>query len=120
MVNNPKPDTRYFGKYYCRRCKRKWSSGYSFANFAQKCVRCKDYIYAFQYSHLKKPNYPYYRSTSQRMHQTELCEGCNIGISCHDNEPDEGSDYYPSEDGDSDYESDEENRYYESQDEKYY
>jgi hypothetical protein len=32
---------RCFGEYVCTRCNRRWMSGQSYANIAQKCTKCK-------------------------------------------------------------------------------
>ena len=64
------PD-RLFGTYRCKKCKKNWSSGYSWSNKWQQCNKCNSKIYPFYQQKLKRS-----KKISEQSHDSNRCEKC--------------------------------------------
>jgi flagellar biosynthesis GTPase FlhF len=73
------PDRRY-GHYHCRPCNRKWTSGYSWKEFGQKCQKCE----LFVYPHIQEPlRHNKSNNLINGPHDIDRCEACiTLGRRC--------------------------------------
>ncbi|CAG9316898.1 unnamed protein product [Blepharisma stoltei] len=73
---------RVYGYFRCEKCKRTWSSGNSWANCGQQCLKCNINVYP----HLQTPLIRSKTSKSEgpeKAHKSDLCEKCKqLGYSC--------------------------------------
>ncbi|CAD5116806.1 DgyrCDS5653 [Dimorphilus gyrociliatus] len=65
---------RVYGEFQCSNCKKKWVSGYSWANTAQLCANCKCEVFPHVQKKLIKSNVPL--DEVPIMHKSELCKKC--------------------------------------------
>ncbi|XP_052467962.1 zinc finger CCHC domain-containing protein 24-like [Carassius gibelio] len=68
---------RCFGEYECPKCKRKWTSGNSWADMGQECIKCHINIYPYKQSPLEKPD-GLDVSDPRKEHPQHLCEKCMV------------------------------------------
>ncbi|XP_026077984.1 zinc finger CCHC domain-containing protein 24-like isoform X2 [Carassius auratus] len=68
---------RCFGEYECSKCKRKWTSGNSWADMGQECIKCHINIYPYKQSPLEKPD-GLDVSDPRKEHPQHLCEKCMV------------------------------------------
>ena len=68
-----------FGYFRCSDCDKNWYSGNSWANIAQKCLKCDLFVYPFLQIKPEKSK----KIKSNKEHPTELCQKCQLlGTSC--------------------------------------
>ncbi|CAG0905844.1 unnamed protein product, partial [Cyprideis torosa] len=70
---------RCFGAYKCKPCDRQWYSGSSWANTAQRCNSCSNWVYPHAQWKLEKD--PERRKANRKPHPRELCGKC-IELGC--------------------------------------
>ena len=74
---------RCVGEFTCTKCKRKWTSGDSWANVAQPCTKCEIMVYP------RKQRPPFKKKNEELVelvdsHLQHLCEKCKIqGFCCY-------------------------------------
>uniref|UniRef100_A0A672PHZ9 Zinc finger CCHC-type containing 24 n=1 Tax=Sinocyclocheilus grahami TaxID=75366 RepID=A0A672PHZ9_SINGR len=66
-----------FGEYKCPKCKRKWTSGNSWANMGQECIKCHINVYPHKQRPLEKPD-GLDVSDQSKEHPQHLCEKCKV------------------------------------------
>ena len=68
-----------FGHFKCSKCKKSWLSGNSWANTAQKCLKCDVFVYPFKQVKSEKSK----GNIKNKEHPVELCQKCQfLGRSC--------------------------------------
>ena len=66
---------RCFGEFKCPKCKRKWSSGNSWTNMGQECIKCRINVYP----HKQKPvEIGATESAETKEHPQSLCQKCKL------------------------------------------
>ncbi|KAL7633844.1 UNVERIFIED_CONTAM: hypothetical protein RMT77_015800 [Armadillidium vulgare] len=71
---------RSFGWFRCAKCKKDWSSAYSWANTHQQCKTCLAEIYPYRQAKLKRSNE---KKDDRPPHQVNLCGKCKaLGKPC--------------------------------------
>ena len=77
-------DERMFGKFKCRKCKRKWMSGNSWQNTPQQCQQCKIDVYPYDLQPLERiQDKDAEKIDRNKHHPTELCGKCKqLGYNC--------------------------------------
>ena len=66
---------RLFGTYSCKKCKKEWSSGYSWSNTWQQCKKCNSKIYPFHQRELVQTKK---KLESIKPHDSDRCEKCKM------------------------------------------
>jgi len=73
---------RCYGEYVCRKCKRRWTSGNSWANVGQYCRKCEVKVYPHQQRPCAK-NFVLELGGKVLVHPQHLCEKCKrLGSYC--------------------------------------
>ena len=70
---------RSFGQFKCPKCLRKWTSGNSWANVSQSCIKCRIAVYPVKQLPLQKRN----DNEPAACHPQHLCQKCLVqGFYC--------------------------------------
>ncbi|KAF6251282.1 hypothetical protein COO60DRAFT_1676828 [Scenedesmus sp. NREL 46B-D3] len=76
-------DKRCFGFYRCPTCRRRWTSGNSWANMGQECQKCLINVYPYKQQPLEKSEEDLERIDEDKPHPQHLCEMCQkLGYYC--------------------------------------
>lgn len=65
---------RVYGEFQCPTCKKRWVSGYSWANTAQLCSNCRKEVFPHIQKKLIKSNAQV--DEVPKMHKSDLCKKC--------------------------------------------
>jgi hypothetical protein len=77
--SQPEENQRAFGYFRCKKCKKEWTSAYSWPNKWQKCNKCKINIHPYNQVRLQKST----QIKSVKPHNTAHCQKCiELGRGC--------------------------------------